>query len=191
MCFRPADHPINSSDDAVRILLPSDPRDRGRQARLTLQILYALVSLVVVSAFVKAAGTDPVATRAIGFVPARAVVSSAIAHRPSRVLLLVFPFPPQDPPDPDALFCNLCACDVAKGSKHCRVRQVRPALRPPLQVAQQLRGRQELPLLLRPRLRRLRTGARAARRGRLLLHWALTDKRGANERSPRIDIPPR
>ena len=29
-------------------------------ARLTLQIVYALVSLLVVSAFVKAAGTDPV-----------------------------------------------------------------------------------------------------------------------------------
>ena len=70
-------------------------------ARLTLQILYALVSLVVVSAFVKAAGTDPVDDTRNQVRPReRRSSSSAIAHRPSRVSPPRPPVPPAGPSGP-------------------------------------------------------------------------------------------
>ena len=107
--------PNVSAPSAAVLTTPSSPRTTqfgfyylqtpaigDDAARLTLQILYALVSLVVVSAFVKAAGTDPVDDTRKRVRP-RETALVLVARRASSLVRLTSsssPFPPAGPSEP-------------------------------------------------------------------------------------------
>jgi hypothetical protein len=190
--------PNVSAPSATVLTTPSSPRTTqfgfyylqtpaigDDAARLTLQIVYALVSLLVVSAFVKAAGTDPVDDTRKQVGP-RETALVLVDHRASSLVRLTSsssPSPPQDPPNPEALFCNLCACDVAKGSKHCRACD-KCVLHFDhhckwLNNCVGAKNYHSFFVLVVAVLVQVLAQLAA---GGFLLHWALTDKRGANER---------
>ena len=106
--------------------------------RLALEVAYACVCGVVTAAFYKAASTDPADDTRLQVRDERTHEREAIDARsptassslPTSRALITAPHPPPpylDPsrapqtPRPRAeFFCNLCAYNVARGSKHCR-----------------------------------------------------------------------